>query len=452
MFDKLLVADRGEIALRVIRTCKELGIKTVAVYSEADAHSSHVLFADEDVCIGPPPGESSYRNYANIISAAELTNADAIHPGYGPLAENGEYAERCRSCGICFVGPGSEVFEKMGDKAAGRSAMENAGVPTLPGSPGPVPNLDEAIELAEHIGYPVRLKAAAGGGGRGMRVVQTPEQLPEAWDLARLEARTAFTSDVLYMERSLEDARHIEIQVLGDQHGNVIHLGERECSIQRRHQKLLEESPSPVVDAALRERLGAAAVAGAKSISYSSAGTVEFLVDGNGEDFYFLEMNKRIQVEHPVTEMLTSMDLFAEQIRVAGGESLGISQNDVTFRGHALECRINAEDPDRSFMPSAGTITALHLPGGPSIRVDSHIYQGYAMPPYYDSLLAKVIAWGETRDESIARMKRALDEFTVEGIATTLPFHQSLLTDPKFVAGDFDIHYVTDLFSEAVVV
>jgi acetyl-CoA carboxylase biotin carboxylase subunit len=452
VFDKLLVADRGEIALRVIRTCKELGIKTVAVYSEADAHSSHVLFADEDVCIGPPPGESSYRNYANIISAAELTNADAIHPGYGPLAENGEFAELCRSCGICFIGPGVEVFEKMGDKAAGRSAMEKAGVPTIPGSPGPVTTLKEAEELAEQIGYPVRLKAAAGGGGRGMRVVQAPEQLAEAWDLARLEARTAFTSDVLYMERSLESARHIEIQVLGDQHGNVVHLGERECSIQRRHQKLLEESPSPVVDAPLRERLGAAAVAGAKSISYSGAGTVEFLVDGNGEDFYFLEMNKRIQVEHPVTEMITSMDLIAEQIRIAGGEQLGFEQSDINFRGHAIECRINAEDPDRNFMPSAGTITALHLPGGPSIRVDTHIYQGYAMPPYYDSLLAKVIAWGNTRGESIARMKRALEEFTVEGIATTIPFHLSLLVDPNFVAGDFDIHYVTELFSEAVVV
>ena len=452
MFDKILVADRGEIALRVIRTCKELGIKTVAVYSEADVHSSHVLFADEDVCIGPPPSESSYRNYANIISAAELTNADAIHPGYGPLAENGEFAQLCRSCGICFIGPGVEVFEKMGDKATGREAMDKAGVPTIPGSPGPVPNLMEAEKLATQIGYPLRLKAAAGGGGRGMRVVQAPEQLAEAWDLARLEARTAFTSDVLYMERSLENARHIEIQVLGDQHGNVVHLGERECSIQRRHQKLLEESPSPAVDARLRARLGAAAVAGAESISYYSAGTVEFLVDGNGEDFYFLEMNKRIQVEHPVTEMITSMDLIAEQIRVAGGEHLGFSQADVTFRGHALECRINAEDPERNFMPSAGTISALHLPGGPFIRVDSHIYQGYTVPPYYDSLLAKVIAWGVTRDESIARMKRALEEFTVEGIATTIPFHLSLLADPKFIAGDFDIHYVTNLFSEAVVV
>ena len=452
MFDKLLVADRGEIALRIIRTCKELGIRTVAVYSEADAHSSHVLFADEDVCIGPPPGESSYRNFANIISAAELTNADAIHPGYGPLAENGEFAELCRSCGICFVGPGVEVFEKMGDKATARAAMEEAGVPTIPGSRGAVGSLKEAEGLATEIGFPLRLKAAAGGGGRGMRVVHKPELLGEAWDLARLEARTAFTSDALYMERSLESARHVEIQVLGDQHGNVVHLGERECSIQRRHQKLLEESPSPAVDSALRTRLGAAAVAGAQSISYSSAGTVEFLVDANGEDFYFLEMNKRIQVEHPVTEMITSLDLIAEQIRVANGERLRFNQDEIAFRGHALECRINAEDPERSFMPSAGTITALHLPGGPSIRVDSHIYQGYAVPPYYDSLIAKVIAWGETRRDSIARMKRALEEFTVEGIATTIPFQLSLLADPKFIAGDFDIHYVTELFSDAVVV
>ena len=451
MFDKLLVADRGEIALRIIRTCKELGIRTVAVYSEADAHSSHVLFADEDVCIGPPPGESSYRNVANIISAAELTNADAIHPGYGPLAENGEFAELCRSCGICFVGPGVEVFDRMSDKATARAAMEKAGVPTIPGSRGAVASVEEAAGLAADIGYPVRLKAASGGGGRGMRVVQSPEMLAEAWDLARLEARTAFTSDALYLERSLESARHIEIQILGDLHGNVVHLGERECSIQRRHQKLLEESPSPAVDDGLRARLGAAAVAGARSISYSSAGTVEFLVDAKG-DFYFLEMNKRIQVEHPVTEMITGLDLIAEQIRIACGERLPFTQDDVRLRGHAIECRINAEDPERSFMPSAGTITALHLPGGPYIRVDSHIYQGYAVPPYYDSLLAKVIAWGETRPDAIARMKRALEEFTVEGIATTIPFQLSLLADPKFVAGDFDIHYVTELFSEAVVV
>ena len=451
MFDKLLVADRGEIALRIIRTCKELGIRTVAVYSEADAHSSHVLFADEDVCIGPPPGESSYRNVANIISAAELTNADAIHPGYGPLAENGEFAELCRSCGICFVGPGVEVFDRMSDKATARLAMEKAGVPTIPGSRGAVASVEEAAGLAADIGYPVRLKAASGGGGRGMRVVQSPEMLAEAWDLARLEARTAFTSDALYLERSLESARHIEIQILGDLHGNVVHLGERECSIQRRHQKLLEESPSPAVDDGLRARLGAAAVAGARSISYSSAGTVEFLVDAKG-DFYFLEMNKRIQVEHPVTEMITGLDLIAEQIRIACGERLPFTQDDVRLRGHAIECRINAEDPERSFMPSAGTITALHLPGGPYIRVDSHIYQGYAVPPYYDSLLAKVIAWGETRPDAIARMKRALEEFTVEGIATTIPFQLSLLADPKFVAGDFDIHYVTELFSEAVVV
>ena len=442
MFEKILVADRGEIALRVIRTCRDLGIRTVAVYSEADARSLHVHMADEDVCIGPPPGEASYRHFANILSAANLTNADAVHPGYGPLAENADFAELCESCGITFIGPPVAAFQRMGDKAAARRCMEEAGVPVIPGSRGDVSSLEEARHLAAEIGYPLRLKAASGGGGRGMRVVNVEEELEEAWRMARLEARSAFTSDALYMERSLDNARHIEIQVLGDHHDTVVHLGERECSIQRRHQKLLEESPSPAVDDALRRRLGEAAVRGAASVGYASAGTVEFLVDGDGE-FYFLEMNKRIQVEHPVTEMVSGVDLIGEMIRVAGGERLGYGQEDIALTGHAIECRINAEDPDKNFMPSAGTITALHLPGGPGLRIDSHIYQGYEVPPYYDSLLAKVVTCGRDRAQAIARMRRVLAEVTIEGVATTLPFHRDLLENPEFVEGRFDTEFVT---------
>lgn len=446
MFDKILVADRGEIALRVIRTCKELGIGTVAVYSEADAHSLHVHLADEDVCIGPPPGESSYRNFANIISAAELTNADAIHPGYGPLAENADFAELCESCAIEFIGPSVDSLRQMGDKAAARRTMQAAGLPVIPGSEGEVKSLDEAREWAGTIGYPLRLKAAAGGGGRGMRVVRSPEELAEAWQMARLEARAAFADDALYLERSLDGARHIEIQILGDGSGGTVHLGERECSIQRRHQKLLEESPSPAVDDGLRRRLGDAAVAGARSIGYRGAGTVEFLVDGD-QEFYFLEMNTRIQVEHPVTEAVCGLDLIAEQIRIAAGEPLGYEQGDIELTGHAMECRINAEDPEKDFTPCAGTITALHFPGGPSVRIDSHIYQGYVVPPYYDSLLAKIITFGSDRSQAIARMRRVLAEITIEGVATTVSFHRALLEDSDFIAGRFDTDYVnrTDL-------
>ena len=442
MFEKILVADRGEIALRVIRTCRELGIRTVAVYSEADANSLHVLMADEDVCIGPPPGEASYRHFANILSAAGLTNADAVHPGYGPLAENADFAELCESCGITFIGPPVAAFNRMGDKATARRCMEEAGVPVIPGSREEVKTLEEARHLAAGIGFPLRLKAAAGGGGRGMRVVNGEEELDEAWRMASLEARTAFTSDALYMERSIDNARHIEIQVLGDHHGTVVHLGERECSIQRRNQKLLEESPSPAVDEELRQRLGEAAVKGAASVGYASAGTVEFLVDGDRE-FYFLEMNKRIQVEHPVTEMVSGVDLIGEMIRVAGGDRLGYGQEDLDLTGHAIECRINAEDPDRNFMPSAGTITALHLPGGHGLRIDSHIYQGYEVPPYYDSLLAKIVTWGRDRAQAIARMRRVLAEATIEGVATTLPFHRDLLESREFVEGRFDTEFVT---------
>ena len=443
MFNKILIADRGEIALRVIRACKEMGIDTVAIHSLADTHSLHVSFADEDVCIGPPAGKDSYRNFANIISAAELTNADAIHPGYGPLAENAEFAELCAQCCIKFVGPPTDAIRKMGDKSGARQTMQDAGVPVVPGSEGELHTIEETRHWAEQVGFPLRLKASAGGGGRGMRVVRAMDELEEAWQMARLEARGAFTSDAVYMERSIEAARHIEIQVLGDEHGNIVYLGERECSIQRRTQQLLEERPSPVVDADLRRRLGEAPIAGAASVGYYSAGTIEYLVDEN-LDFYFMEMNTRIQVEHPVTEMVTGVDLVKQQIRVAAGEKLDFTQDDVQMSGHAIECRINAEDPAKNFIPSSGTITALHMPGGPGVRVDSHIYQDYAMPPYYDSLLAKVIAYGHDRADAMARMRRVLSEFTIEGVAPTSPFHRVLLEQPDFIAGQFDTNYVAN--------
>ena len=443
MFEKILIADRGEIALRVIRACQEMGIATVAVHSQADTRSLHVSFADEDVCVGPAAGKDSYRNVANIISAAELTNADAIHPGYGPLAENADFSAICADCGIQFIGPPTAAIRKMGDKAVARHTMQEAGVPVVPGSEGALHSLDEARQWAEKVGFPLRLKASAGGGGRGMRVVRTMDELEEAYQMARREARTAFTSDAVYMERSIEEARHIEIQVLGDQHGHLVHLSERECSIQRRHQKLLEESPSPIVDPDLRQRLGESALAGAAAVGYYSAGTIEFLVDAD-HNFYFMEMNTRIQVEHPVTEMVTGIDLVREQIRIAAGESLRFSQEDIQLTGHAIECRINAEDPARNFIPSSGIIEALHLPGGPGVRIDSHIYQGYEIPPYYDSLLAKIIAYGSDRQSAIARMRRILGECTIEGVATTLPFHRTLLTEPDFIAGQFDTNYVAN--------
>lgn len=443
MFEKILIADRGEIALRVIRACQELGIATVAVHSQADTHSLHVSFADEDVCIGPAAGKDSYRNIVNIISAAELTNADAIHPGYGPLAEDADFSAICADCGIAFIGPPTAAIRSMGDKAVARHTMQQAGVPVVPGSEGSLESLDDARQWAEQVGFPLRLKAAAGGGGRGMRVVRAMDELEEAYQMARREARTAFTSDAVYMERSIEAARHIEIQVLGDQHGNLVHLGERECSIQRRNQKLLEESPSPVVDASLRQRLGEAALAGAAAVGYYSAGTIEFLVDSD-HNFYFMEMNTRIQVEHPVTEMVTGINLVEEQIRIAAGEALRLSQEDVQLTGHAIECRINAEDPAHNFIPSSGIIEVLHLPGGPGVRIDSHIYQGYEIPPYYDSLLAKIIAYGPNRQGALARMRRVLGECTIEGVATTIPFHQTLLTNPDFIAGQFDTSYVAN--------
>ncbi len=443
MFEKILIADRGEIALRIIRACKELGLKTVAIYSEADSNSLHVGAADEDVCIGPPPGDQSYRNMPRILSAAEVTNADAIHPGYGPLAENAEFAEICATCGIKFIGPSPEAIQKMGDKAVARNTMQKAGVPVSPGT-DVLSNFEEAREAAVKIGYPVRLKAVAGGGGRGMRTVVSESDLERAWQMAHAEAKAAFTSGALYLEKEIVQPRHVEIQVLGDEYGNIVHLGERECSVQRRHQKLIEESPSPIVDADLRCRMGQAATSGAAAVGYASAGTVEFLLDASGK-FYFLEMNTRIQVEHPVTELVTGMDLVKWQIRIASGERLPMTQADLNPRGHAIECRINAEDPKHHFRPSPGTVTSFHAPGGPGIRIDSHLYAGYKVPSQYDSLLAKLLAWGETRDEAIMRMIRALEELVVEGIPTTIPFHLHALKDPDFRAGRATTDFVRKL-------
>ena len=448
MFRKILVADRGEIALRIIRACKELGVETVAVHSEADINSLHIKFADEDVNIGPAPGRSSYQNIPHIISAAELTDADAIHPGYGPLAESAEFAEICESCGIVFIGPPSEVTEKMGDKAQARSAMAMAGVPVVLGSSGRVHNLEAAWELARQIGFPVLLKAVIGGGGRGMRVVRSEDELEQAWRIAESEAKAIFGLDALYIERYMEKSRHVEIQVLADRFGKVVHLGERECTIQRRYQKLVEESPSPAVYPELREQLGEAAVRCACSVGYEGVGTVEFLLNEEG-NFYFIEMNTRIQVEHPITEMVTGVDLVKEQIKIATGAHLGFEQEEVRISGHAVECRINAEDPSRNFTPDPGTIEGLYIPGGHGIRVDTHLYAGYRIPPYYDSLLAKLIAHGRDREEAILRMRRALDEFTIDGVATTIPFHQKVMADHLFQLGQIDTTYI-ERFREAV--
>lgn len=447
MFKKILIANRGEIALRIIRTCKELGIKTVAVYSEADRYSLHVRFADEAVCIGPGPSKESYLNIPRIIAAAEITNAEAIHPGYGFLSENAMFAEICESSGIKFIGPTPDAIEAMGDKALAKETMRKAGVPVIPGSDGVVETLEEAREIANEIGFPVMLKAAAGGGGKGMRMVMSDAELENAWQTARAEAEAAFGNPALYIEKFIEKPRHVEIQILADEHGNVIHLGERDCSIQRRHQKLIEESPSPIVTPELREAMGQAAVKGAKSVKYRSAGTIEFLVDKNG-NFYFMEMNTRIQVEHPVTEMVYGIDIVREQIRIAAGEKLGIKQKQLKPNGHAIECRINAEDPFKGFRPSPGKITALHFPGGYGVRVDSHIYQDYVVPPYYDSLIAKLIVHARTRDEAIARMLRALEEFVIEGVHTTIPFHIKLLNSPEFRSGvDYDTKFVDNRFN-----
>jgi acetyl-CoA carboxylase biotin carboxylase subunit len=441
MFQKVLIANRGEIALRVIRACKELGVATVAVYSEADRECLHVRFADDDVCIGRAPGRDSYLNIPRLIAAAEITGADAIHPGYGFLAENPEFAEKVGASNITFIGPTPDQIRQMGDKATARKLAQKLKVPTVPGSPGPVESVEEGLKIAGKIGFPVIIKAAAGGGGKGMRVAPDPEQFPQAFNLATQEALAAFGSGEVYLEKYLARPRHIEIQIMGDTHGRVMHLCERDCSVQRRHQKLIEEAPSPAVDQTLREDIGDAAVKLAESIAYVGAGTIEFLLDEDGS-FYFMEMNTRIQVEHPVTEMCTNFDLVKEQIRVAAGEPLSFTMNGNRLRGHAIECRVNAEDPARNFQPSPGLITAYHPPGGPGVRVDTHIYAGYTVPPYYDSLLAKVIVHGNTRTEALARMRQALDSFIIEGVTTTIPFLGRVMRHADFIAGTVDTKYL----------
>lgn len=441
MFQKVLIANRGEIAVRIIRACRDLGIKTVAVYSEADREALHVTLADEAYCIGPAPSRESYLNITNIISVAKLVGADAIHPGYGFLAENSMFAELCASVGIQFIGPSPEAIQKMGDKTTAKETMKAAGVPTVPGTEGIIEDLDEAERIAEEIGFPVIVKATAGGGGKGMRIVHNREELRKAITLAQKEAEANFGNPGVYMEKFLVEPRHVEVQVLADNYGNVIHLGERDCSIQRRYQKLVEEAPSPALNPDLRERMGQAAVAAAKSVNYSGAGTIEFLLDKEG-NFYFMEMNTRIQVEHPVTEMITGVDLVKEQIRIAAGERLNLSQESIQFDGWAMECRINAERPDKNFIPSPGTIENYLAPGGIGVRVDSACYPGYTIPPYYDSMVAKLIVYGKDRNEVIQRMKRALSEFAIQGVHTTIPFHEKLLRHPKFVSGDFHIQFL----------
>ncbi len=441
MFRKILIANRGEIALRILSACRELGIKTVAVYSEADRNSLHVRFADEAICIGPPRSSESYLNIPQVISAAEIANVDAIHPGYGFLSENANFAEVCEASHITFIGPGPDAIRLMGEKDKAREAMGAAGLPIIPGSPGIVPDEDSAKRIAAEIGYPIMIKAAEGGGGRGMRIVRDKNELIPMFRTARTEAEQAFGSANVYMEKLIERPRHIEFQVLGDKHGSVIHLGERECSLQRRHQKVLEESPSPALDATTRKKIGKQVVDALTKLGYHSAGTVEFLREDSG-NLYFIEMNARIQVEHPVTEMVTGVDLVKAQIRVAAGEKLEtILKSPIEFRGHAIECRINAEDPE-TFTPSAGRVTAFRVPGGPGIRVDTACYSDCVIPPYYDSLIAKIIAYGDNRNEAIARMNRGLDGFVVEGIKTTIPLHKRILADPDFIAGKFDTHFL----------
>jgi acetyl-CoA carboxylase biotin carboxylase subunit len=443
MFKKILIANRGEIALRIIRTCKEMGIKTVAVYSKADEDSLHVKFADEAVCIGPANSKESYLKIPSILAAAEITNAEAIHPGYGFLAENAEFSRICSEHKIKFIGPSPEMINSMGDKATAKDTMIKSRVPVVPGSDGIVEDYDTAKKICAEIGYPVIIKASAGGGGRGMRVVTEESKLKQSFDTCRNEASTAFGNPEVYIEKFVQDPRHIEIQVLGDQHGNVIHLGERECSLQRRHQKILEESPSPVMTPELRERMGTAAIKAAKAINYEGAGTIEFLVDKD-HNFYFMEMNTRIQVEHPVTEEVTNVDLIREQIRVAAG--LKLDDKPLKMRGHCIECRINAEDPAHNFRPSAGLITVFHTPGGHSVRIDSHAYSGYRIPSNYDSMIGKLIVSAPTREEAINRMRRSLEEFIIEGVKTTIPYHLQLMDDEGFKKGEFNTHYLETKF------
>jgi acetyl-CoA carboxylase, biotin carboxylase subunit len=443
VISKILIANRGEIALRIIRTCKVMGIKTVAVYSTADENSLHVRFADEAVCIGPPQGRESYLNIPRIISAAAITNADAIHPGYGFLAENAGFSEICTDSGLIFIGPSPQMIHRMGNKSLAKETVAAVNVPTVPGSDGVVDSMEHALSLLDDMDVPVMIKASAGGGGKGMRIVRHRDEFEKQFMMAKAEAESAFNNGDLYVEKYIERPRHIEIQVLGDKHGTVLHLGERDCSVQRRHQKLIEEAPSTAVSPELRQRMGDAAVAAAKSINYEGAGTIEFLLDASGH-FYFMEMNTRIQVEHPVTEAVTGIDLIREQIRIAAGEKLDPDMFK-GHQGHAIECRINAEDPSHDFRPSPGLITSWHMPSGYGVRVDSHVYQGYVIPPYYDSMIGKLIVHGKDRTEALARARQALEEFVIEGVHTTIPFHRKVMDHPAFIEGDVDTHFIERL-------
>lgn len=444
MIKKILIANRGEIALRVIRACRELGIKSVAIFSEADRDALHVRFADEAICIGPAPSSESYLNIQRILSAAEISNADAIHPGYGFLAENPEFAEICASNGFKFIGPPAKVISLMGNKIAAKENMKKAGVPIIPGSEGPVKDVEEAEIIAREIGLPVILKAASGGGGKGMRIINDLSEVKQNFNIAKSEAETNFGDDTIYMERYFLKPRHVEVQIIADEHGNIVHLGERDCSIQRRHQKLIEESPSPGITEETRKKMCETAVKGAKFVNYQNAGTIEFLVTETGE-FYFMEMNTRIQVEHPVTEKVCGLDIVKEQLRIASGEPLNYSQEDIKFFGYAIECRINAENSENKFIPSAGKITSFHLPGGPGIRVDTHAYASYVIPPHYDSLIAKIIASGNSREEALTRMERALEETIIEGIFTTIPFHQRIIQNEQFKKGNYHTGFLEEL-------
>ena len=445
MFKKILIANRGEIAMRLIRTCKEMGIKTVAVYSKADEESLHVRFADEAVCIGPAPSSESYLKMANIIAAAEITNADAIHPGYGFLSENAKFSKICEEHDIKFIGASAEMIEKMGDKATAKATMKAAGVPTIPGSEGIIPSLEVCHTLAKEVGYPVMLKATAGGGGKGMRAVWNNQELEKAWESARQESKAAFGNDDMYLEKLIEEPRHIEIQVVGDSYGKACHLSERDCSVQRRHQKLTEETPSPFMTKELRKKMGEAAVKAAEYIAYEGAGTIEFLVDKH-KNFYFMEMNTRIQVEHPITEQVIDFDLIREQILVASG--VRISGKNYLPKLHSIECRINAEDPYNDFRPSPGKIEILHFPGGHGIRLDTHVYSGYTIPPHYDSMIAKLVTTAQTREEAINKMKRALEEFVIEGIKTTIPFHKKLMEHPDYIEGNYTTKFMENFSME----
>lgn len=445
MFNKILIASRGEIAVRIIRACREMGIETVAVYSEADKEALHTQMADEAICIGPAASKDSYLNIKNIISATVLSGAGAIHPGFGFLSENSKFASMCKECNITFIGPSPECIDNMGNKSNARDIMKKANVPVVPGSDGAIRNEDELLEIVEKIGYPVMIKASAGGGGKGIRIVYEKNELLKSYQNAKAEAKASFDDESIYVEKFIQNPRHVEIQILGDNYGNIVYLGDRDCSMQRRNQKVLEEAPSPVMTDSLRQKMGDTAVKAAKAVSYNNAGTIEFLLDKNN-DFYFMEMNTRIQVEHPITEMITGIDLIKEQIKIAAGEKLDFSQEDVRIHGHAIECRINAEDPERNFMPCPGKVTDLYVPGGFNVRVDSAVYSGYIIPPYYDSMIAKLVVYGKDRDEAICKMRRALGEFIIEGVKTNIDFQFQLINNKNFIDGDYNTRFIENMF------